>query len=263
MAEFVGTEAQISIQKRMRDRQSWIARTPGAANGGRVLAFDDPERVGWDKVAELVRADELAAFPMFPKQAILAMIRDHLGPHWKTPDWQVFLGTPESVLSASQSIMDSYDLPPGWCIDAQERPDNGKISAVQSLNAATGVAPYPAFFSRGDAVPIVTVCISDENGELVASASAIMRYHPESRLGGCVFAGMASVSLAQRAKGLGKLVNAAVMVESHARFQWKMAKEQVAADNRASQAMIEACGLRRDEDRVSVAAINSEEGFTR
>ncbi len=90
-----------------------------------------------------------------------------------------------------------------------------------------------------------------------------MRYHPQSRLAEYIFAGMASVDPAHRIKGLGKLVNAAVLVESQKRFKWRIAKETAAPDNRASQAMIEACGLQLDKNHVCVAAINSEESFTR
>ena len=54
-----------------------------------------------------------------------------------------------------------------------------------------------------------------------------------------------------------------MLAESHALFGWTMAKEQVAPDNAPSQAMIEACGLDNGEGRVSIAAINSDENFSR
>ncbi len=66
-----------------------------------------------------------------------------------------------------------------------------------------------------------------------------------------------------RRRGPGKLVNAAMLDESHALFGWMMAKEQVLPDNTASQAMIEACGLHNRDGYVSIAAINSDEGISR
>ena len=263
MAEFVGTDRQIDIQRKMRDRQSWIAETPGVANGGRVLAFDDPDKVGWDKVTELTQADNMAVFPQFSEEAIVAKIRRHLGPHWKTPVWQLYLGGPGRVLDASRAIIEAHDLPQGWRIEAHERPSNDQIDAVQALNMATGITPYPAFFSRGEAGAIVTACINDADGALVATAAAVMRYHRASRLGGYLFVGMVSVTVAQQGKGLGKLVNAVVLVKSHKRLSWIGVMEQVAPDNAASRAMIEACGLMRDEDKVTVAAINMDEDFSR
>ena len=112
-------------------------------------------------------------------------------------------------------------------------------------------------------MPILTVCISDGSGALAATASAAYRYHPGSRLAGYLFAGMVSVSPAQRRRGLGRLVNAVMLNASHGLFGWTTAKEQVAADNAPSQAMIEACGLDNGEGRVSIAAINSDESFSR
>lgn len=263
MAEFVGTDSKVGIQKRMQERQSWIAETPGAVNGGRVLSFDDPERVGWGKVAELANEDNLTVFLAVSEGEILAKIKSHLGPHWKTQAWLVYLGAPEPVVAASRAIIDAYELPSGWRIDAYERPDDRQIDAVQCLNASTGIAPYPAFYSRGEVCRVVTICLSDAAGGLVATASAAMRHHGRSRLGGYLFAGMVSVSLENRGRGLGKLVNAVTLAESQTRFGWQMVCEQVVPDNRASRAMIEACGLRHDEGLVSVAAFNSEEGFTR
>ncbi len=263
MAEYVGTDNQIDIQRKMRQRQSWIAETPGVANGGRVLAFDDPDRVGWGTVLKLAQADNLVVFPQFPEEEIVAKIRRFLGAHWKTPVWLLYVGEPERVLSASLAIIEAYDLPRGWRVEANETPNDQQIDAVQSLNMATGIAPYPAFFSRGEAGPIVTVCLYDEAGVLVATAAAVMRYHRASRLGGSVFAGMVSVTAAQRGKGLGKLVNAVVLAESQKRLSWHRVMEQAAHDNAASQAMIAACGLERDENNVTVAAIDMDETFTR
>lgn len=263
MAEFVGTENQIRTQERLRDRQPWIADTPGLANGGRVLHFVEPDRVGWDRVAELANEDKLAGFPCVAREETIAAIRAHLGAHWKTPSWEVFLAPPERVLPACEGIVEDIVLPAGWRIDPLERPNGGQVSAIQALNERTGVSPYPAYYSRGEAVRVLTACISDGSGALVATASAALRYHPRSRLAGCVFAGMASVSPTHRRRGLGRLVNAVMLLESHALFGWTMAKEQVAPENAASQAMIRACGLDRGNGYVSVVAIGSDEPFSR
>jgi len=263
MAEFLGTENQIRTQKRIRDRQPWIAETPGLANGGRVLHFVEPDDVGWDRVAELAQEDKLAGFPCVAKEETVAAIHAHLGPHWKTPSWEVYLAPPERVLPACEAIVKEVVLPDGWRIDPLERPNGGQVSAIQALNERTGVLPYPAYYSRGEAVPVLTACISDGSGALVATASAALRYHPGSRLAGYVFAGMASVSPSHRRRGLGRLVNAVMLLESQARFGWTRAKEQVAPENAASQAMIRACGLDSGEGYVSVVAIGSDDSFSR
>ena len=263
MAEYTGTENQTAVQKRLRDRQPWIAATPGVANGGRILHFVDPDGIGWDTVSKLAHEDRLAGFPSVPRDETVRAIKSRLGPEWRTPVWDVFLGTPEKVLPACEEIIAATPLPEGWHSASYETPDGDQIEAVQALNDATGVSPYPAYYSRSEALPVVTTCIFDGSGVLVATASAAYRYHCESRLAGYLFAGMVSVSSDHRRKGLGRVVNAVMLAESHKRFGWAVAKEQVAPDNPASRAMVEACGLDNSDGLVSVAAINSDEGFTR
>ncbi len=263
MAEYVGTENQIGVQSRLRERQPWIAETPGTANGGRVLHFVEPDAVGWDKVIKLANEDKLAGFPCVRKAETIVAIHAHLGSHWKTPIWDAFLGSPDQVLSACQNQIEGVTLPKNWRIDLLENPDEKQIGKIQTLNAETGVSPYPAYYSRGEAVPILTVCISDSDDNLIATASATFRYHSKSRLAGTVFGGMVSVAATHRRRGLGRLVNATMLVESYDCFKWTTAKEQAAPDNAASQAMIKACGLDNSDGYVSIGAINSEEAFTR
>lgn len=263
MAEYVGTDSQQSLQKRLRQELSWFKKTPGIFNGGRILGFDDPDKIGWSEVARLASIDKLALFPLFPKDQIFDSLTRHLGANWKTPHWLAYLGEPEDVINVSRARIEEIALPNGWAVEATQAPSDKQIEAVQALNAETGVSPYPAYFSRGEAAPIVTICIVDAEGQLKATASGAMRYHPESRLGGYLFAGMVSVKSDARGIGLGKLANAVLMVESHAHLSWKIVQEQAAPDNPASIAMIQSCGLTFDENLISVVAIDSDETFTR
>jgi hypothetical protein len=263
MAEFVGSENQISVQQRVRDRHATIAATPGLANGGRILHVVDPEAVGWERVVELANEDRLAGFPSVKEADAVAAIHTHLGSHWKTPAWNVFLGPPERVVDTCRGLVDAVELPSGWRVDALQCPESDQLDRIQALNAETGVSPYPAYYMRSEAVPVLTVCISDGDGSVVATASAAYRYHAHSRLAGTLFAGMVSVSRAQRGRGLGRLANAAMLIESHAAFKWTTVKEQVASDNPVSRAMVEACGLDNSAGLVSLAAINTDESFSR
>lgn len=263
MPEFIGAENSIAVQKRLRDRQPEIARTPHLANGGRVLHFLDPEETGWDRVRELAEADSLAGFPLVSRDAMIRRIGEQLGPQWRTPAWHALLGRADRVLPACQAVVESVALPDDWQVTHDDCPDEARLAAVQALNQATGVAPYPAYYMRSEALPVLTTGLWAAEGPLVATASVADRYHPESRLGGHVFAGMVSVSERYRGRGLGKLVNALALIESQRRFGWTVATEQVAADNPASKAMILACGLDHSEGLSSVAAINSDERFSR
>ena len=263
MPEFIGGDNSIALQKRLRDRQPEIARSPDLVNGGRILCFLDPEKTGWDRVRALAEEDKLASFPVVSPDAAIRQIKEHLGPQWKTPIWHVLLGGADQVLAACAAVVDAVDLPNGWRTTIHDCPCEDQIAEIQALNCETGVSPYPAHYTRSEAVPVLTGCIRDARGVLVATAAVADRYHPDSRLGGHAFAGMVSVSGACRGKGLGKLINALVLIESQKRFGWQVATEQVAPDNPVSRAMILACGLDHSARMATVAAINSDERFSR
>ena len=262
MAEFVGSEDRIDLQRRIQKRHPWIAETPGLVNGGRIVHFLEPSTVGWDVVRQIAAEDQLVGFSAVDRISAIDDIHMHLGPVWKTPVWDVFVGEPREVSDVCKAAMAGVPIPDSWSFTATEQPTDSEITRIQELNVETGVSPYPAYYSRGGAVPIVTVCLVDERGDLVATASATDRHHLASRLAQTCFAGMVSVSPGHRGKGLGKLVNARMLMESLDRFAWRQVHEQAAPDNVPSRAMIEGCGL-RPSDLVSIGAVNSDETFSR
>ena len=166
-------------------------------------------------------------------------------------------------LAACTTLIDEIQLPDGWAVTFLDCPSDEEIAQVQDLNDKTGVSPYPAYYMRSEAVPLLTTCIHDASGVLIATASVADRYHAASRLKNHVFAGMVSVSEDARGRDIGKLINALALRESHARFGWTYATEHVAQDNPASAAMITACGLDHSQDLWSVLAIKSDESFSR
>ncbi len=63
--------------------------------------------------------------------------------------------------------------------------------------------------------------------------------------------------------GLGKLLNAAVLLDSHELYGWTAVLAQARPDNVPSRRMIEACGLKMSPDLVTISVIASDEEFTR
>jgi hypothetical protein len=263
MAEYYGTELQIAIQAKMRERQSWIETTPEIANGGRVLNFLEPEKIGWDLIQRLFAEDRVISFTAQPLDTMMPLLRDTFGEGCRYPYWNVFVGDSQTVCSASKSIVENVRVPSGWKLQSLERPTDDQISAVQKLNIATGIAPYPAFYSRGEVVPCLTTCLWNCEGSLVGTASANYRYHRDSRFSRYVFEGSVSVSGECRGLGLGKLLNAAVLLDSHELYGWTGVLAQARPDNAPSRRMIEACGLAMSPDLVTISVIASKEEFTR
>jgi len=263
MAEYCGTELQVAIQARMRERQAWIEKTPEIANGGRVLNFLEPEKTGWERIHELFAEDRVLSFTAQCLDTTMPVLRDTFGAACKYPYWNVFFGDAQTAVDASQSVLADVRVPAGWKLQSLERPTDEQISAVQQLNMATGIAPYPAFYSRGEAVPCLTTCLWNDEGSLVGTASANCRYHRDSRLSGHIFEGSVSVAQECRGMGLGKLLNAAVLRDSQRVYGWTGVLAQARPDNLPSRRMIEACGLKMCPDLVTISVVASDEEFTR
>ncbi len=98
---------------------------------------------------------------------------------------------------------------------------------------------------------------------MAGCANATMRYHVQSRFAGALFAGAVSVDPAHRGKGLGSLVNAVLLRDSHRALGWRQVIEQARDDNRASCGMLRRCGLQGQPDLVTVGIQLGDGEFTR
>lgn len=263
MSDFFGTDAQIAVQKMLWADHAKISRSPYLSNGGRILNVLDPDAIGWDQVRSLVEKYQVVGLTMVPLQQTIEKLRKLFGTNVDLPYWQAFLGDAEPVVRTCSALVDQYHLPDGWRLESSESPNDDVIDALRDLNVACGVAPTPSYYLSGDAVPSLTTCVWDENGSLAACAHATMRYHPQSRLAGAVFAGAVSVGPEFRRKGLGVLTNAVLLRDSHSAFGWSRVLEQAKQDNAASCGMIRKCGLVRDADYVTIVVNLSGEYLTR
>ncbi|MGR3660099.1 MAG: hypothetical protein ACU0CA_02780 [Paracoccaceae bacterium] len=263
MAEFKGSEFQIEIQKRMLTRHSWIKDTPEIANGGRVLNFLEPSLTGWDTVRKYLDEDGIVALTAQPRETIKAEALDVFGAGYDYPCWDVYSASGEVISDRCHAFLNTRELPKGWKIECFERPADRTLEEVQTLNAETGVAPFPGFFTRSEVVPCMTACIWDDNEILVATSSANARYHQDSRFADYVFNGSISVKPERRGMSLGKIVNAHVMLESRDAMGWTHAMSHVHSDNIASVKTVTASGFERQPDLITLAVVANGVVFTK
>jgi len=263
MADYCGDPVNIEIQKRIHARRGWIAATPTVANGGRVLNIVDPDGLGWAQVRDIVAEDRLAAFVAQDQETFIPRLTAELGEEYDYPVWQVYRGSADDVGAACLDLLAQVMLPKGWRIETLFHPDEEQISQVQDLNLATGVAPYPAYYSAGSVVGCATTVLWSDTGEAVGSASVVDKFHPDGLLGGSVFKGSTCVLSAHRGRSLGKLINAHNLLGSLKVFGWAHAIAQVQPSNIASQKTIGTCGLTPLEGSVTVGVLPSGTVFTR
>ncbi|MDC1286699.1 GNAT family N-acetyltransferase [Gammaproteobacteria bacterium] len=263
MPEYLGSEFQIAIQKRLCSNHSWIKDTPEMSNGGRVLNFLEPEKIGWPRIIELTHQYSCGSITAQPLEPMMSVLRKKFGADWDMPHWDAYFGAAKDILSACKTVIDVIDMPDGWLCESFEHPTDVQITEVQELNVATGIGPSPGWYMRGYELPTMTTCIRNEQGHMVATAMANCRYHARSRFADHLFQGSVSVSPDHRGKRLGNYVSASVFLDSHVAFGWKTALSQAMPTNVPSRRMIESCGLTKDAGLVTIAIIKQGQSITR
>ncbi len=263
MQEYFGSETAVAAQKLLRDLHPEIEANPALSNGGRILNILDLDAVGIEAVADFARRFGFVGITAVPISETRKVLSDHFGDTVKAEHWLVYLGEAEAVVPACRAIVEGFEMPKGWTISRLAVPDDHEVEQIAELSLACGVAPSPVYFMRSEVLPSLTTCVHDETGRLVAAASASQRYHPDGRFGDTVFAGSVAVSPDMRGMGLGRFINASLLLESQARFAWRRILEQARPDNAPSRAMIRACGLQEDLDLGTFAVNLSGEVLTR
>jgi RimJ/RimL family protein N-acetyltransferase len=243
MREFTGNATAIALQKSLLGRAEAIAGQPHLSNGGRILNVLDPDGFGWTNVRDMALRDGYVALVRVDRAACLAKLHAEFGENVTAPDWALYESAASDILSSCAEIL-APPLPGGWRMTTHRHLDNTLIGACQNLHQITDVAAFPAWYLRGDRVQSFTACLWTPDGTLAACALSWFRFHPDSALGGWLYAGAISVHPDHRRKGLGTLVNAAVLQGSHGVFGWTHACAFAREANLASVGMLEKCGLR-------------------
>ena len=109
----------------------------------------------------------------------------------------------------------------------------------------------------------MTACLWDAQGVLAATVVENARFHPASRLGRHIFRGSTSVNPVYQGRGLGKLVNVHVLIDSQVAMGRSGVLSQVFATNIASHKTIAAAGLQAQNALGTVAVLAKGEDFTR
>ncbi|MCB1381216.1 MAG: GNAT family N-acetyltransferase [Alphaproteobacteria bacterium] len=242
MSDFFGNAAQITLQRRIRDRADRIAAAPVLANGGRLMVVVDPDKLGWDEVRALAEEDGVLGLgPGSYAQLAQGISRTFSG-GWDWPHWECWSADWPTVEAATSATI-AARLPHGWQIEAATHPDPTTIAAAQALAEACGVAPLPGYYLAGHDIDSVLVTIRDAGGRVLATAHGDMRYHPDSPMGGTLWAGVVAVDPTARSGGLGRRANAEALRAAQNAFGWTRVVEFARPANILSSRVIRSCGM--------------------
>jgi RimJ/RimL family protein N-acetyltransferase len=264
MVGWFGTQKQQHLQAQAEADADLIHATPGACQAGRFMGCDDPDRLGWKRIGEIIERDGICGFRLIPA-ARADDVRARLAErNFRFDTWDVFLADRTSALAASETIL-SRAAPDGIEELAMPTdPEGDDMACIQSMMGAAGVVPFSGSMLTGALGPATTVAFGDRDGKVVAAAHGYLPHNVHSDHHRHAWGGLVAVAESHRGKGLGTFVNARMVVSVFQDLEATHIYELVSTTNVPSRRMVEACGLRLEPSLVCGIAIPSEGArFTR
>jgi len=263
MAGYCGSDLQARLQQVADENHAWTASTPGACDAGRMLGCDDVERLGWDRLLDLLRRDSAIAFRLVPA-ATIPGLRERLAVDgYRLDTWDVF-AAPAATGRAAVGPLLAGGLPGDLREGNLERdPEGPAVRSLQAFMLANGIVPFSGSQLLGQRSPAATVALADAAGRWVAAAHCYLPHNGSSPHRHWAWGGLVCVAPAQRGRGLGSLVNALAVQAAIERLGATHVYELVSSGNLASRRMVEACGLRHEPTLACGIAAQGGERYTR
>jgi RimJ/RimL family protein N-acetyltransferase len=261
MSGYYGTEHQQKLQQKCEAMLPWLMDTPGGFNAVRLVSTDDPERFGWDTVLKFLREDGAISFRMVPRPTMEAAREMLAAQGFRLDFWDVLMGTRQEAMPAVEAVL-AAGLPPGFVrVPVAEA---GPIEKLQEFIAASGIVPFPASMLAGQPGRAATTVIADPQGEIAATAHCYFGHNRFSPYHHTAWGGLVAVAPGHRGTGLGRYVNARMVMDCFEELRAEAVYELVASSNVASRKMVEASGLRLRPDLFSgVAVAENSDRFSR
>lgn len=264
MPGYFGTEIQQRLQAQAEASAGLINATPGLCQAGRIMACDDPDRLGWETIDAFLERDGVFGFRLI-RASKADDIRDQLVKRdCRFDTWDVFLADRTAALAASEAIV-SQGLPDGLSdLPMPTDPEDEYTGRIQALMGAAGIVPFSGSMLTGAFGPAATVAVGDQEGGAVAAAHGCLPHNAHSDYHRHAWGGLVAVAESQRGKGIGSYVNARMIVSVFRSLGATHVYELVSAANIPSRRMVEACGLRREPALTcGMATPNGKARFTR
>ena len=264
MPGYFGTEIQQRLQAHAESAADWIQATAGACQSGRFMGCDDPDKLGWDVVDEILKRDRIYGFRMIPVQKVDDLVARFAERGFRMDFWDVFTAGRPRALEKAGAIV-GRGLPDGLAdLRMPTEPEGDYTVAVQAFMAGAGIVPFSGSMLTGDAGPSTTVVVGDGAGSVLAAAHGYLPHNRHSPYHRHAWGGLVAVAESQRGRGLGSYINARMILKVFSDLDADHIYELVTATNAPSRRMVESCGLRLDPSIVCGVAMPGDSGrFTR
>lgn len=263
MAGYFGTPEQQQLQARAEENAVWVTKTPGACNSGRFIGCDDVDRLGWERIEEIIRRDGAIGFRLLQRKRAPEVAKWMTLSGYRIDFWDPFIGEREEVLRATRDIL-AQPLPQGMAVGPSPRDPTGSyIEAIQQLMSENGVAPYSGSMLAGRVEPATTATIMSRDDKVVACAFGHKPHNSYSSYHHYGYGGAVVVSPSYRGLGLGRYVNAMIASRVLRDFEASHFYGFVSADNEPSRRMVTSCAMRVCPELAGALAVASDRKFTR
>ena len=261
MEQYFGTDIQVRLQRKADEYTNWMYSTAGACHPGRCLGCDDPDVLGWDVIFAHLKRDGRFGFRMIPANTIEA-VRDKLSAEgFGINFWNVFTGSATDILKATEPLVRKI-LPEELSFIPEEELHNPElIKEVQIFLSDNGIPPVSGLMLSGQSVEACTKVVRKPCGEIVAMAYGYFAHNDHSEHSNTGWGGLVAVDANHRGNGLGVQVNAEMVRSCITKLGAHSFYEQVSAENKISQRMVERCGLKLDTTVLCGIATSEEVGF--
>jgi GNAT superfamily N-acetyltransferase len=264
MSGFFGTEQQRQLQERTHGLWSWMAETPGIYNAGRFMGTDDPDKVSWDVLETILQRDRILGFRMISPEQAERYFPRLSARGYRIDTWDILVGDPDEVKRTVTAILEK-GTPEGIRLHPPlSDPEGPDTHQVQEFLAANGLAPMSGSMLVGQPGEAATLVFTNRDGAVVATGHAYFPHNALSRHHRDAWVGLIAVAESMRGSGLGRYVNARMLLTAIEDLRARRVYEMVGTANLASRRMVEACGLKLAPDLLCGVAMPVETGrFTR
>jgi RimJ/RimL family protein N-acetyltransferase len=246
MTGYFGTESQRRLQAQAEASAALINETPGLCQAGRIMACDEPDRLGWKRIDAFLERDGVFGFRLIPANKVDAIKSELMKRNFRLDTWDVFAADRTAAQAAAQAIL-SQGLPEGLSdLPMPTNPNDEYTGHIQALMGAAGIVPFSGSLLTGALGPAVTAAVGDKDGNVVAAAHGYLPHNMHSIYHRHAWGGLAAVAEAQRGKGIGTYINARMIVSVFRDLGATHVHEFVSESNIPSRRMVEACGLRHE-----------------
>ncbi len=264
MSGFFGSEVHQRLQAAAEANAGQVKVTPGACQSGRFLGCDDPDRFGWEVIDSILERDGIFGFRMVPAARANELAARFAERGFRLDLWDVFTAERSDALPVSEAIVSQGLHDELRDLETPTEPESAYTRSIQQLIADEGIVPFSGSMLVGQLGPATTVAVGDNTGRVVAAAHGYLPHNAFSPYHRHAWGGLVAVATSLRGRGLGRYINARMVVSVFHDIDADHIYELVTATNAPSRRMVEACGLHLDPNVVCGLAVRSDGGrFTR